>query len=317
MTFLAGLIAQIVHFALMLAAAPVVTGSIRWIEARLEGRVGTSPLQPWRELIRLARKQPVIPENASAISGAAPVVQFAAIAVAALMVPSFALGMTSAPIADFLTIAGLLWIARFAIALAAMDAGTAAGGLGASRATQFAVFAEPALMTAIFTLAVLAGSSNIDAIVALDREGALGAGASLVLSGAALIGAGMLEIGVFDRPAMRFELAGTARPLALEFSGRNLALLEGAAALRRLVWLALVAAIIAPVGIAPEGAWPVAWAIGLASWAVKILALSAALALFRSATAAIRPSRIPALLGMALLLGLAAALLLFASQGSA
>ena len=142
---LVGVLIQLVHVALLLAAAPLLVGLIRRIKARLVGRAGPPLMQPYRDLLRLARKQPVLAENASVVFRAAPLASFAATAAAAALVPSFALGMATAPVADLLVIAGLLTIARVALALAAMDVGTAFGGIGASREMSFAAFAEPAL----------------------------------------------------------------------------------------------------------------------------------------------------------------------------
>ena len=112
MAFLSGLIAQVLHIALMCVAAPSLISIQRWMLARLAGRVGPSLLQPWWDLIRLLRKQSVLAESASEVTGIAPAVCAATAAIAACLVPSFALGMTFAPFADLLVIAGLLALAR-------------------------------------------------------------------------------------------------------------------------------------------------------------------------------------------------------------
>ena len=104
MIFLVGLATLILHAALMLGLAPVLVGYLRWLKARLIGRVGSSVLQPWRDLVRLARKQPVLAENASWLFAGAPGVAFAATLAAAALVPGFALGMATAPISDLLAI---------------------------------------------------------------------------------------------------------------------------------------------------------------------------------------------------------------------
>ena len=167
MAFLSGLIAQVLHIALMCVAAPSLIGIQRWMLARLAGRVGPSLLQPWWDLIRLLRKQSVLAESASEVTGIAPAVCAAATAIAACLVPSFALGMTFAPFADLLVIAGLLALARCFMALLAMDAGTAPAGVGASRSMLLACLAEPALLLVLFALALPAGSLNLDAIAAI------------------------------------------------------------------------------------------------------------------------------------------------------
>jgi formate hydrogenlyase subunit 4 len=318
-SLLLGLVTQVLHIALMLAAAPVLTGIVRWIEARLLGRVGASPLQPWRDLARLARKQPVLAENATLLFEAAPVVQFAAIGVAALLVPSFALGMASAPAADLLLIAGLLALARCTLALAGMDIGTGFGGIGASREMTFGVFAKPALLMVIFTLALLAGTTNLDTVAELLREGNSGPLVSLGLAAVALVAVALAETGriPIDDPATRLELTMVHQATVLEYSGRDLALIDGAAMLKLLLWFTLIGTVFVPFGVAPAGAGPLAWLVGLVCWALKMGVLAVALAVIETALARMRVFRVPEFLGVALLLGLLAAVFLFVSQGFA
>lgn len=317
MTLLSGIVTQILHTALMLAAAPLLVGFVRRIKARLLGRAGPAVLQPWRDLIRLARKQPVLAENASDLFRAAPVASFAAIAAAALLVPSFALGMLLGPLSDLILIAGLLTLARCALALAGMDIGTAFGGIGSSREMTFATFAEPALLLVIFTLALLAGTTNLDAIATLLREGTLGLRVSL---GLALVAAIMVALAEnaripVDNPATHLEVTMVHEAMALEYSGRDLALIEGGAALKLLLWLTLIGTVFLPFGAAPPGANPLLWILGLATWAAKVLVLGTGLAVIETAIAKMRVFRVPEFLGIAVLLGLLAAVFLFVSTG--
>jgi len=313
------LVTQVLHIALMLAAAPLLTGLVRWLKARLLGRVGASPLQPWRDLARLARKQPVLAENATMLFEIAPVVQFAAIGVAALLVPSFALGMASAPVADLLVIAGLLTLARCTLALAAMDIGTGFGGIGASREMMFGVFAEPALLMVIFTLTLLAGTTDLDTIAELLREGSFGLRVSLGLAAVAFVAVALTETGriPIDNSATHLELTMVHEAMVLEYSGRDLALIDGAAMLKLLLWFTLIGTVFVPFGAAPAGAGPLAWLVGLVCWGLKMGVLAAALAVLETAQAKMRVFRVPEFLGIALLLGLLAAVFLFVSQGFA
>ena len=125
------IIAQALHVALMLAAAPLLVGVVRWLKARMLGRRGASPLQPLRDLDKLLRKRPVLAENASIVSEAAPYAGFAACLVAIALVPSFAQGMAFEPLSDLVLLAGLLGVARIALALAGMDVGTGMAGMQA------------------------------------------------------------------------------------------------------------------------------------------------------------------------------------------
>jgi formate hydrogenlyase subunit 4 len=301
------------------AAAPLLVGLVRWTKARLLGRVGASILQPWRDLRRLVRKQPVVAEGASWVFTTAPIVSLAAVAAAALLVPSFTLGMATAPAADLIVLGGLFAASRCAMALAGMDIGTAFGGIGASRSMTFAVFAEPAFLLVIFTLALLASTTNLVVIAGLLREGAFGLRVSLALVLIAMVMVALVETGRLpaDNPATHLELTMVHEAQVLEYSGWHLAMIEMASALKLLVWLSLLAVLFVPAGIAGSGGSPVAWATGLVVWGAKIGVMAIALAVFETGTAKMRVFRVPEFLGVALLLGLLAAVLLFVSQGFA
>jgi formate hydrogenlyase subunit 4 len=324
MSAIAGLIALLFHLLLMLAAAPVLVGVARLAKARMVGRQGPPIIQPWRDIARLLRKQPVVADSTSWLFRTAPTICLAATAAAATLVPSFALGMTGSSEADLIVLAGLLGIGRAVLALAGMDSGTSFGGLGASREMTFAVFAEPALLLVIFTLALLTGSTNLDIISGLTVSGALGLRISMAMALIAATLVALAECGRIpvDNPATHLELTMVHEAMVLEYSGRHLAMIEMAGALRLLVWFSLIMAIFAPFGIAPRPADSGAlllgfWLIGLLAWATKMLVLSLGLAAFETSRAKLRVFRVPELLGMALLLGLLAAILLFVSQGFA
>jgi formate hydrogenlyase subunit 4 len=317
MSILTGLLTQLLHLALMLALAPVLTGSVRWLKARLMGRRGPHPMQPWRDFLKLLKKRPVLAENASAISRAAPYVAVASALLAAALVPSFARGMVLAPFADLLLIAGLLALGRFAMTLAGMDVGTAFGGLGATREMAFAALAEPALVLVALIFAILAGTTNLDVITGIFQEGTLGLRVSLGFAAVALLAVAVAENARIpvDNPATHLELTMVHEAMILEASGRHLALWEFQASLRLTLWLALLAAVFLPFGIAAPGAGLIAWLVGLLVFIVKMAALAFALAVFESAIAKMRVFRVPEFLGAALLLGLLGAVFLFVSTG--
>ncbi|MBV8574198.1 MAG: NADH-quinone oxidoreductase subunit H, partial [Acetobacteraceae bacterium] len=218
-----------------------------------------------------------------------------------------------------IVIAGLLTLSRCIIALAGMDVGTAFGGIGASREMAFATFAEPALLLVIFTLALLAGATNLDSIAALFREGAFGLRVSLglaLIATVALVIAENARIPV-DNPATHLELTMVHEAMVLEYSGSDLALIEWGTALKLLLSMSLIAAVFFPFGIASAVSGLAEWAVGLIAWAVKIVALGAALGLLETVIAKMRVFRVPEFLGIAVLLGLLAAIFLFVSQGFA
>jgi len=310
-------IAQALHLAFVLAAAPLALGVSRVVAARLARAAPPSLWQPWRDLIRLARKDGLVSEQATGLFAGAPLLAFAATVLAAALVPSFALGMAGAPCADLIVVVGLLLFARVAMALAALESGTALGGLAASRSMTLAGFTEPALLFAIFPLALLAGTTNLDAMEAALREGAAGPRLPLLLALAALGVAGVARPRGTIRPTLPLtEASMTGEALALEYSGRVMALVAWGRALRRLVWVDLLANLAIPAGLVDATGNPAWWAVGLVVWAVKVAAVTAALAAWEAARPA-RAPRLVELLGLALLLGLLATALLFAGQGLA
>lgn len=319
MAVLGSLLTQLLHVALMLVAAPLLVGVVRWLKARLLGRRGPHPMQPWRDLLKLLRKQPVLADGASLVSRIAPYVALGATLLAAALVPSFAFGMALAPMADLLLIAGLLALARVALALNGHDAGTPFGGLGAAREMTFAVFAEPALMVCVMVFAVLIGSTNLNAIGFGLVDGQLGLRVSLLFAAVALVAVALAENArvPVDNPATHLELTMVHEAMLLEASGRHLALWEMQAALKLLVWLGLLATLFVPYGTAAPGSGPFAWGMGLLLWAAKIGLLALALAVFESAIAKMRVFRVPEFLGGALMLALLAAALIFVSTGLA
>jgi formate hydrogenlyase subunit 4 len=315
MESLAALLTQALHLLLVLLAAALVEGCIRWLKARMQGRIGASPLQPLRDFRKLLRKRPVLAENASWISRAAPYAGVTVALGALALVPSFARGMALAPLADLVMIAGLLAAGRVALALAGMDAGTAFGGLGAAREMSFAALAEPALLLVVLVLAMLAGSTGLETIGALFQDGSLGLRVSLGLALVAMLAVAVAENARIpvDNPATHLELTMVHEAMLLEASGRHLALWQAASALRLTLWLALLAAIFFPFGTAPVGFAPLGWVVGIGAWVAKMAVLCLALAVFESAIAKMRVFRVPEFLGTALLLGLLGALLLFLS----
>ena len=61
---------------------------------------------------------------------------------------------------------GLLALGTVALALAALDTGTAFGGMGASREMTVLALVEPTILVAIFALSTRVGSTNLGVIVA-------------------------------------------------------------------------------------------------------------------------------------------------------
>ncbi len=309
--------AQGVQMFLVLALAPLLTGLVRKVKARFLRRRGPSVFQPYRDLLRLLRKDVVLADNASWLFRTAPYMIFAATWVAAALVPTFGTGLLFSWSADLIAIIALLGSARFFLALAGMDVGTSFGGIGSSREVMIASLAEPAMIMIIFSLALLAGSTQLSTIAEYMLSPHVGLRVTLGLALVALVMVGIAENARIpvDNPATHLELTMVHEAMVLEYSGRHLALIELAASLKLLFYLSLIACVFVPWGLAPPGAGLQALAVGTAAYLAKLTVGGFALALFETAIAKMRVFRVPEFLGAALMLGLLGTLLLFVSRG--
>jgi len=306
---------QFCQMMVVLIAAPLLTGYVRVVKARLVGRRGPPLLQPYRDLLRLARKEAVLARSASWVFRAAPYIVFAVTWVAAALVPTFATGLLFSYAVDMIAIVALLGSARFMLALAGLDVGTSFGGIGASREMMIASLAEPAMLMVVFTVALLAGSTQLSAIAAFMQAG-VGLRVSLAMALVALVMVAIAENGriPIDNPATHLELTMVHEAMILEYSGRHLAMIEVAAHVKLLLYVSVIACVFAPWGIAVAGQGADAYLAGLAVYAVKLAASGFLLALFETAIAKMRVFRYSDFLGAALMLGVLATLLLFVSR---
>ncbi len=309
---------QFAQLLLMLAIAPLLTGYIRKVKAYLLRRRGPPVLQPYRDLLKLIRKEAVLADNASWVFRTAPYLIFATTLIAAALVPTFATGLLFSPAADLIAIVALLGTARFALALAGLDVGTSFGGIGSSREMMIASLAEPAMLMIVFTLSLLAGSTQLSSVAVFVQGPTIGLRVSLAMSLLALIMVAIAENARIpvDNPATHLELTMIHEAMILEYSGRHLAVIEAAASLKLLLYFSLIACMFLPWGIASADGDLAAFAIGLVSYVTKLAMGGFLLAVFETATAKMRVFRVSDFLGAALMLGLLATLLLFVSQSA-
>jgi len=300
---------------LVLLLAPLFTGFVRKVKARLLRRQGPPLIQPYRDLARLMRKEVVLADSASWLFRVIPYLVFAATWVAASLIPTFRTGLLFSWSADLIAIIALLGSGRFFLALAGLDVGTAFGGIGSSREVMIASLAEPAMIVIVFTLALIAGSTQLSTIAAFMTSSAVGLRVSLALGLWALIMVAVAENGriPIDNPATHLELTMVHEAMVLEYSGRHLALIELAASLKLILYVSLIICLFAPWGIEAAGADLPALALGAAFYAGKLAIGGFLLALFETSIAKMRVFRVPQFLGVALMLGLLATLLRFVS----
>jgi formate hydrogenlyase subunit 4 len=262
------------------------------------------------------RKEAVVAEHASWLFRAAPYLIFATTWVAASLVPTFATGLMFSWTADLVAIIALLASARFFLALAGMDVGTAFGGIGASREVMIASLAEPAMLLIVFTLALIAGSTQLSTVASVMASSVVGLRVSLGLALVSLIMVAIAENARIpvDNPATHLELTMVHEAMVLEYSGRHLAMIEFAAALKLLLYASLIACLFMPWGLASSSSGPASYLAATAAYVAKLALCGALLGLFETAIAKMRLFRVPDFLGAALMLGLLGVLLLFMSR---
>jgi formate hydrogenlyase subunit 4 len=309
------LVSQGAQMLLVLLLAPPLTGFVRKLKARLLRRQGPPLLQPYRDLIRLMRKDVVLADNASWLFRVIPYIIFAVTWVAASLVPTFGSGLLFSWSADLIAIIALLGSARFFLALAGMDVGTAFGGIGSSREVMIASLAEPAILIMVFAVAMIAGSTQLSTIVEFMGSSAVGLRVSLGLALVALTIVAIAENGRIpvDNPATHLELTMVHEAMVLEYSGRHLALIDLSSQLKLLLYVSLIACMFMPWGAAVPEAGAPSLVVGAVAYIAKLAACGIALAVFETAIAKMRVFRIPEFLGAALMLALLATLLRFVS----
>jgi len=317
MELIRGLAVQGAQMLLVLALSPLLTGFVRKVKARLVRRQGPPLLQPYRDLWRLMRKEVVLAESSSWLFRAAPYLIFAGTWVAAALVPTFATGLMFSWSADLIAIIALLGSARFFLALAGMDVGTSFGGIGSSREVMIASLAEPALLMIVFSLALLAGSTQLSTVAGYMLSSNVGLRVTLALSLVALIMVALAENARIpvDNPATHLELTMVHEAMVLEYSGRHLAVIELASQLQLLLYVSLIACVFVPWGLAPVGAGPLPHLLAALAYFGKLAVAGVLLAAFETATAKMRVFRVSTFLGAAFMLGILGVLLLFVSRG--
>jgi formate hydrogenlyase subunit 4 len=315
MVLIRDLAVQGAQMLLVLLLAPLFTGFVRKVKARLLRRQGPPLIQPYRDLARLMRKEVVLADSASWLFRVSPYLIFAATWVATSLLPTFRTGLLFSWSADLIAIIALLGSARFFQALAGLDVGTSFGGIGSSREVMIASLAEPAMIMTVFTLALIAGSTQLSTVAEFMASPQVGLRVSLGLALFGLVLVAIAENGriPIDNPATHLELTMVHEAMVLEYSGRHLALIELAGSLKLILYVSLLACVFVPWGIASSAASLGALAIGVLAYLGKLALGGFLLGLFETSIAKMRVFRVPEFLGVALMLGLLATLLRFVS----
>lgn len=300
-----GWLLAFIQAVLFVVFAPLFASWIKRVKCWLQNRRPPPLLQPYWDLQRLFSKQVVMSVDASPIFRFTPYIVAAATLLAAVVVPLIAINLPTAAIADVIVLAGFFALARFFQALAGMDIGTAFGGMGASREMTISALAEPAMLMAVFTLAMVASSTNLSTVINHILADGLVLRPSLLFALLSLVLVGIAETGRIpvDNPATHLELTMIHEAMILEYSGRHLALIEWAAQLKLMIYGVLIANIFFPWGIASE-ITPLTLSTAIVAITGKLMVLGTVLAVGETVMAKMRLFRVTAFLVLALTLAL-------------
>ena len=305
--------AALLQAIVMIAVSPLITGVIRKVKARMQRRTGSGILQPYRDLIKLFRKDETVSDSASWLFRLVPYVCMASMLLLALMVPFFFTG-TAAPYGDLIALVYIFTLYRFMMVLGGLEGGSVFGGMGSSRETMMSVLIEPALLLSIMAIAGLAGSGMAISVIpeALLAMGVAAVTPVLILAAASFFITLLAENArvPFDNPATHLELTMVHEGMLLEYSGRGLGLMEFSSMLRLTIFMSLLGSLFFPWGIAAD-ADPLSLMIGFAAIMAKLLFLAFAIAAVESAVSKFRLFRLPNLLTVSFVLSLLAMISLY------
>ncbi|MDD5595795.1 MAG: NADH-quinone oxidoreductase subunit H [Candidatus Omnitrophica bacterium] len=231
---------------LFLLLSPLISGFITKIKNNLRMRKGQGVLQPYYNLFKLFQKEEIVSETASWVFRVAPFIVFSSSLAAALLVPVFILQSPLHHMGDFLALIFIFALGRFFLALSALDTSSAFGGMGASREMFISSIAEPVACMVVFVLFLQFGSTDIAAFSGMHPVSIASLIAGIALFFVAIAETSRIPV---DNQETHLELTMVHEAMVLEYSGKSLALIELAAAVKQMVWFVLIARIIFPFNI--------------------------------------------------------------------
>jgi formate hydrogenlyase subunit 4 len=273
-----------------IALAPLLPGLVQQGKARLQGRRGASPLQPYRELRRLWGKSAVTPEGTTVVYRLAPSGAAAALILAVLIVPTAGAVPGWGIGHDAFALVGVLALSRFVVAASAWDVANGFSLMGASRDLTLSVFVDAVFVLALAVAALVAGTTDLRSVVEATAGTDAWGSPALALGAIAFALVTVAETGrqPVDNPDTHLELTMIHEGPLLEYAGRDLAYLQWAAAARHWLVLVIAAQVFVPH---PHGVW-----FQLALLPVVLAVLCATLALVETLLAKMRVLLVPRLL---------------------
>ena len=302
------MIAEIVQTILLILIAPLMSGIVSKFKAWMQNRPGADIFQPYRDLAKLFRKGSAVSRSCSGVFRFVPAVCMASMLILCAMTPFIYTGIL-APYGGLVTVVYMFTMYRFAMVLGGLEGGSTFGGMGSSREMMMSVLIEPALLLSIATLSVLSGAgTDMGAISAsISDMGAAALTAPLILAACSFMMTLLAENAriPFDNPTTHLELTMVHEAMLLEYSGRDLAMMELSSMIRLSLFMAVIGSLFFPWGISTVSD-PTTLLISLIIAMVKMVVVAFALALIESVLCKSRLFKTPNLLTVSFALSLIA-----------
>lgn len=264
--------------------APLINGIIKKAKALTQCRRGPGIFQPYFDIIKFLKREPVVSVYTSWITQVTPYVCLTAYLAAGSLIPLWDYQRLN--FGDLIALIYLFALSRFFLALAGLEPASAFGGMGSSREMMIAALVEPVMVVGLFGLVVVAGTTDLKGLTGAGHNPA-GLLAFIGLMVITVAETGRIPV---DNPDTHLELTMVHEAMLLEFSGRHLGFLHLAAMVKQTVLLILLVHLFWP----QQPGIPIVLALGLLVG--KVTALGLVLAMIESVLAKMRLFRLPELM---------------------
>jgi len=231
----------------MIVLSPLLPGIINKTKAFFGGRQGPPVLQLYLDIAKLLRKTSVYSQTTTVVTRIAPFVILFSTLAAALLVPVAFRGAGVSFTGDIILLAYLLGIGRFFMVLAALDTGSAFEGMGAAREVLYSALAEPALFCGLLVLISETSQTSLSAIYEkLTAECWWQNPMTFLLIAVSWMIVLLVENAriPIDDPNTHLELTMIHEVMILDYSSKDLALIEFAGAVKLAVFSSLLVGLV-------------------------------------------------------------------------
>jgi hydrogenase-4 component C len=287
---------------LIAALAPLFSGFSRVLRAKMHSRHGPPLLQNYYDLLKLVKRQEIVPAQGSLIFTITPYLTIVAILLAVMIIPILTAQSPFGWVGDMILVIYMLVLVRFFTSLSGLATGSTFGGMAARRELLISALVEPLILLVLFVMALLAGSTNLGVISTAVATGELPYYATVWLGMISFAFVVFIEAGKLPFDLGEAEQELQEGPLT-EYSGHGLALMKWGLYMKQLAVVALFLAVFLPFGSMVDVTLG-AGILALVSFLIKAAALYIIAAVVENGMARVRFIKTPSVTWIALGVGL-------------